>query len=63
MMISIGFGVFVFSEFSLTRNLGWLTSSIMIVCVIADITLLGSMLAGRDWRELTPVAIGAEEVR
>jgi uncharacterized protein len=48
-MVSVGFGVFIFSEFSLTKNLGWLTSSIMVVCVVADITLLGALIVGRDW--------------
>lgn len=45
MMVAIGFGVFVFSEFSLTRNLGWLTASVMVVCLLADVLVLGALLS------------------
>ena len=50
-MISVGFGVFVFSDFGLTRNLGWLTSSVMIVCLLADVLLLGALVISFDWKK------------
>jgi hypothetical protein len=43
--ISAGFGVLSFSEFALTRNLGLVTTSIVIACMIADATLLPALLA------------------
>ena len=49
-MIVVGFGVFFMSDFALTRNLGWLTGSVMIVCLLADVFLLGVLLLSRDWR-------------
>ncbi len=48
-MISVGFGVFVMSDFALTRNLGWLTSSVMVVCLLADVFLLGALVVRADW--------------
>jgi hypothetical protein len=44
LMLTIAFGLFAFSEFAITRNLGWLTGSIMVLCLLADITLLGTLL-------------------
>jgi predicted RND superfamily exporter protein len=43
-MISAAFLVLAQSEFTLTRNLGLLTASIMILCLLADITLLAALL-------------------
>lgn len=43
-MISIAFLVLGFSQFTITRNLGLLTSGIMMVCLLADITLLPALL-------------------
>lgn len=48
-MISVGFGVFVISDFALTRNLGWLTSCVMVVCLLADVFLLGALVVRADW--------------
>jgi predicted RND superfamily exporter protein len=45
--IGIGFGVLGFSGFSLTRNLGLVTAVIMVVCFLADTTLLPGLLPGR----------------
>jgi predicted RND superfamily exporter protein len=45
-MIALSFGVFAFSEFTITRNLGLLTSGIMVLCFVADTTLLPALLAG-----------------
>lgn len=49
-IVGLAFGVFAFSEFSLTRNLGLLTASIMVVCLAADLTLLGAALAPGERR-------------
>ena len=45
--VTVGFSLFAASEFTLTRNLGWLVGAVMIVCVIADVSLLGAVLAHR----------------
>ena len=45
-LIAGAFFVFGFSEFTITRNLGWLTGSIMILCLLADLTLLPALLLG-----------------
>jgi predicted RND superfamily exporter protein len=44
LMLTIAFGLFAFSEFAITRNLGWLTGSIMVLCLLADVTLLSALL-------------------
>ncbi|MCS5638582.1 MAG: hypothetical protein NZ990_18865, partial [Myxococcota bacterium] len=44
-MIALAFGVLAFSEFTITRTLGLLTSSIMVICFIADTTLLPALLS------------------
>jgi hypothetical protein len=46
-LIAVGFGVIAFSEFSLTRNLGWVTALIVVLCLVADITLLPALLSVR----------------
>ena len=43
-MISMAFFVLGFSEFSITRNLGLLTGGILLLCLMADITLLPALL-------------------
>ena len=43
-MISVAFVVLGFSQFTITRNLGLLTSGIMMVCLLTDITLLPALL-------------------
>jgi predicted RND superfamily exporter protein len=42
--IAIGFGVLGLSNFTLVRNLGLMTSGVVVVCLIADLTLLPSLL-------------------
>jgi predicted RND superfamily exporter protein len=43
--ISAGFGVLSLSEFAITQNLGLVTTSIVLACMIADATLLPALLA------------------
>jgi hypothetical protein len=43
-MISGSFVVLGLSEFSITRNLGLMTSGIMVLCLLADVTLLAVLL-------------------
>ena len=43
-LIAVAFFIFGFSEFTITRNLGWLTGSIMLLCLLADLTLLPALL-------------------
>jgi hypothetical protein len=45
-MIAAGFFVLAFSEFTITRNLGLLTGGIMLLCLLADVTLLPALLLG-----------------
>lgn len=47
-LIAVGFGVIAFSEFSLTRNLGWVTAVVVGLCLLADVTLLPALLATRE---------------
>ncbi len=53
-VVAVGFGVIGFSEFTLTRNLGWVTSVIVTVCLIADITLLPALLMSPRISGLAP---------
>ncbi len=46
-MIAGSFLVLGFSEFTIIRNLGWVTSGIMVLCFIADATLLPALLVRR----------------
>jgi predicted RND superfamily exporter protein len=43
-MIATAFFVLGFSEFTITRNLGLLTGGIMVLCLLADVTLLPALL-------------------
>ena len=43
-LIALAFFLFAFSEFTITRNLGWMTGSIMLLCLLADLTLLPALL-------------------
>lgn len=43
--ISIGFAVLGLSPFTFTRNLGLLTTAVMVLCWLADVTLLPAILA------------------
>jgi len=54
--ISAGFAVLGLSGFTLTRNLGLATTSIVIACLIADATLLPALLAWRSQRAVPPDA-------
>jgi len=47
--IVLGFSVLAFSEFSFTRNLGVLTATVVVLCLLADVLLLPPLL-GRGWR-------------
>ena len=44
LLITFAFFIFGFSEFTITRNLGWLTGGIMLLCLLADLTLLPALL-------------------
>ena len=48
--IVLGFGVFAFSDFAFTRNLGTLTVIVMVLCVVADLLLLPALLILRSDR-------------
>ena len=43
-MIAASFFVLGFSEFTITRNLGLLTGGIMVLCLLADVTILPALL-------------------
>jgi predicted RND superfamily exporter protein len=43
-VISLSFGVFALSEFHFTRDMGLLMASVMLVCMLADLTLLPALL-------------------
>lgn len=49
--VSVGFAVLSFSNFSLVRNLGMVTSSLIILCLVADVTLLPALLLGSSRKE------------
>jgi uncharacterized membrane protein YdfJ with MMPL/SSD domain len=44
--VAAGFLVLGISEFTFTRNLGLLTAGIMVICVVANATLLPALLIG-----------------
>jgi predicted RND superfamily exporter protein len=48
LMISLAFVVLGLSEFTITRHLGLLTAGIMVLCLLADLTLLTCLLLGLD---------------
>ena len=48
LVIGIGFAVIGLSEFTITRNLGLLTTAIMSLCLIADLTLFPALLVRLD---------------
>jgi predicted RND superfamily exporter protein len=45
--IAIGFGVLSLSNFTVTRNLGLVTSGVVVLCLLADLTLLPALLVVR----------------
>ena len=49
-MISVSFLALSLSDFTITRNLGLLTSAVMVVCLLADLSLLPSLLIASDSR-------------
>jgi predicted RND superfamily exporter protein len=51
--ISLGFGVLALSEFTLVRNLGVMTASLVALCLLADLTLLPALLF-RGWESGRP---------
>jgi predicted RND superfamily exporter protein len=44
LIVALGFSVLAASDFSFTRNVGLLTASVMLVCLLADLTLLPALL-------------------
>ncbi|MEE8166767.1 MAG: MMPL family transporter [Myxococcota bacterium] len=44
--IAVGFGVLWISEFTLIRNLGLVTSGVVVLCLLADVLLLPALLLG-----------------
>ncbi len=52
--ISVGFGLIGLSEFALTRNLGLFTAGLVGLCLLADVTLLPSLLLWLEGAELKP---------
>jgi predicted RND superfamily exporter protein len=53
--IGIGFGVLAVSGFTPVRNLGALTAGLVVLCLLADLTLLPALLLRRAWdKQLTP---------
>lgn len=59
-MISLAFLVLGLSEFTITRDFGLLTAAIMVLCLLADLTLLVALLLGIPYRE--PGAYGFSPV-
>jgi len=55
--VAFGFAMLGFSEFSFTRNLGILTAGIMVMCLVADLFVLPSLLLGRDGAETAMTAV------
>lgn len=53
-MIALAFVVLGLSEFTITRHLGLLTAGIMVLCLLADLTLLTCLLLGLDPRGKSP---------
>jgi predicted RND superfamily exporter protein len=51
-MIFAAFCVLGLSEFTITRNLGLLTAGIMLLCLLADATLLAALLVRLPERAL-----------
>ena len=60
LLISTGFGIFAISDFSLIRNLGWLTSSVMLACLLADVFFLGALMMSVEVRRQTQVELEPE---
>jgi predicted RND superfamily exporter protein len=52
--VALAFVVLGFSEFTFTRNLGLLTAAIMVLCLLADVTLLPALLLGLPARPAAP---------
>jgi hypothetical protein len=53
--VAIGFGLLGFSQFTFTRNLGLLVAGTMLVCLLADLALLPSLLARLQPRSSPPL--------
>jgi predicted RND superfamily exporter protein len=60
-LITASFLVLGLSEFTITRNLGLVTAGIMVLCLVADVSLLGALLirlhrrpTGADERAISP---------
>lgn len=48
--IALGFGLLGISDFTLVRNLGLLTATLVVVCLLADLTLLPALVSSRRLR-------------
>ena len=60
-IIGGAFGVIGLSEFSFTSNLGWLTATMMVLCLLADVTLLSPLLLRLPSRSTDPTEISLTE--
>jgi predicted RND superfamily exporter protein len=49
--IALGFAVVGLSDFTLIRNLGLVTSAMVVICLLADLTLLPALLAPKGGRD------------
>jgi len=52
--LAVGFGVVGLSDFSLIRNLGLVTSAMVVICLLADLTLLPALLISKGERSRFP---------
>jgi predicted RND superfamily exporter protein len=57
--IAVGFGVVGLSDFTLIRNLGLVTSAMVVICLLADLTLLPALLAPNPRGDRLADRIGA----
>jgi predicted RND superfamily exporter protein len=57
--IAVGFGVVGLSDFTLIRNLGLVTSAMVVICLIADLTLLPALLVSNAGGDEIVESIGA----
>jgi len=57
--IAVGFAVVGLSDFTLIRNLGLVTSAMVVICLIADLTLLPALLVSNAGEDEIVESIGA----
>ena len=58
--VAIGFLVLTLSPFTLVVNLGWVTAAIVVLCLLADTTLLPALLLG-SWGRTSSLADGPSD--